>query len=235
MSSRLVALAGVLVLAGCAAIPTGPEPLPSFVPDVTASPATASDSIGGFTALERDALRVRVRTCTAYATGTAFAIDETHALTNKHVAEGATDIELTSYDGKIYTATMTVLSRTADLALITIDGTFPDIATLSDTEPTAGDTLTIAGYPKGEALEVTEGPYIETVPDKLGVNQDDVYQIAAESHPGNSGSPVGAANGKVVGVLYASDDVHTSYSVALPTVQDFLANLDKTDKVSANC
>src|SRR6188768_2302771 len=118
MNSRMVALAGVLVLGGCAAIPTGPAPLPSFVPEVTASAAPASDSVGGFSTLEREALRVRVRTCTEYATGTAFAIDEHHAITNRHVAAGATTIELTSYDGKTYTGSAMVLSSTADLALI---------------------------------------------------------------------------------------------------------------------
>ena len=235
MTSRLFALAGVFLLAGCASLPTGPDPLPSFIPETSASAAPASDSVGGFSALEREALRVRVRTCTEYATGTAFAIDEHHAITNRHVAAGATTIELTSYDGKTYTGSAMVLSRTADLALITIKDTFPNIATFADAEPAPGDVLTIAGYPRGEALAVTSGAYIATVPDDLGANDDDVYQIAAESHHGNSGSPVGADNGDVVGVLYASDDVHTSYSVALPTVQDFLADPGKAKKIIENC
>lgn len=233
MTKRVLVLA--LVLSGCAAVPTGPAPLPDFVPEVTASPATASDSIGGFTALERQALRVRVRTCTEFGTGTAFAIDETHAITNRHVAEGATDITLTGYDGRTYTAASSVVSRSADLALLTIKGEFPDIATFADTVPARGDDLTIAGYPKGQALAVTEGPLQGTVPDTLGINDDPVFQIGAESHPGNSGSPVGNAQGHVVGVLYASDDVHTSFAVTLATLQDFLDNLDDAKKNSANC
>lgn len=225
-----------LALAGCAALPQGPDPLPStFIPSVTPSASAGADLVGGFTSLEREALRVRVRTCTAYGTGSAFAIDETHAVTNRHVAEGATDITLTGYDGREYTVTKSVISRDADLALLTIDGSFTEISTLTDDAPASGDVLTIAGYPHGEALVTTQGPYIADVPDTVGGAKDLVYQIDAESHPGNSGSPIGNAAGDVVGVLYASDDVHTSYGVSLSTLTAFLDNLDDAKTNTANC
>lgn len=233
--SALSAIAAV-ALAGCSALPQGPDPLPStFIPEVTGSASASPDAVGGFTALEREALRVRVRTCTEYATGSAFAIDDTHAVTNRHVAEGATDITLTGFDGTIYTGTASVLSRTADLALITIKGTFPNVATIADAEPAVGTILTIAGYPRGEALATRQGPYVGDVPDELGNNDDPVYEIDAESHPGNSGSAVANPDGDVVGVLFASDDLDTSWAVALPALEDFLANLDKAKKNSANC
>ena len=177
---------------------------------------------------------MRVRTCTKYGTGSAFAIDAKHAVTNRHVAEGATDITLTGFDGTIYTGTASVLSRSADLALITIKGKFPNIATLGDAEPELEDMLTIAGYPKGEALATREGPFKGHVLDKLQTNVDAVYEIDAESHPGNSGSAVANTEGDVVGVLYASNDVDISYAVGLPALKEFLANLDKAQKNSAN-
>ncbi len=209
-----------LALAGCAVLPQAPEALPStFIPEVTPSAAPSADVVGGFTKVEREALRVRVRTCNEYGTGSAFAIDATHAVTNRHVAEGATDITLTAYDGTVFTATASVLSGSADLALITIDGTFPNIVSMADAEPEVGDMLTIAGYPKGEALATREGPFMGHVPDTLKTNADYVYEIDAESHPGNSGSAVANTAGSVVGVLYASDDVHTSYAVGLPALQ----------------
>ena len=234
------ALAGIaaLVLAGCSSLPQSPEPLPSsFIPDIEASSAaqTPDDVVAGFTALEREALRVRVRTCEAYGTGSAFAIDDTHAVTNRHVAEGATDMTLTGYDGTRYAVKSSVLSPDSDLALLTIDGTLPNIATLADAEPATGDILTIAGYPLGEALAVREGPYVASVPDDLDDAPDLVYQIDAESHPGNSGSPVANEAGEVVGVLYASDDVHTSFAVSLPTLERFLDNLDDAERNGATC
>lgn len=232
-----VAALGALLLAGCASLPQPPAALPDdFVPDVTVSTAAGdSDLVGGFSALEREALRVRVRTCTSYGTGSAFAIDETHAITNRHVAEGATDITLTGYDGARYTVTSSVLSPEYDLALLTIEGTLPDVAELADAEPTTGETLIIAGYPRGEALSVREGEYVASIPDELGGAPDDVYRIDAETHPGNSGSPLTNQDGDVVGVVYASDDVHTTYAVALGSLEKFLANLDDAKKNTADC
>ncbi|MGC4175749.1 S1 family peptidase [Demequina sp.] len=237
MTRRLAAMVvGCLTLAGCSALPQGPDPLPStFIPDVEASAAPDADVVGGFTVAEREALRVRVRTCESYMTGTAFAIDETHAITNRHVVEGATDITVTGYDGRSYTVKKSVLARNDDLALLTIEETFPNIATLAEAEPSHGDELTIAGYPLGEALVVRSGPFTRDVTDTVGTSDDMVYEIRVESHPGNSGSGVTNEDGKIVGVLYASNDVDTSYAVSLPTLNNFLDNLDDAQRNSAEC
>lgn len=233
-----MALAATLLLAGCASLPQPPADLPAdFVPDASSSTAAdaSPDLVGGFTALEREALRVRVRTCESYGTGSAFAIDDTHAITNRHVAQGATDITLTGYDGARYSVKSSVLSPDYDLALLTVDGTLPNVANLADAAPSPGDVLTIAGYPLGEALAVRQGPYVDDVKDEIGGAPDLVYRIDAETHPGNSGSPLANEDGDVVGVVYASDDVHTTYAVALETLETFLANLDDAEKNTADC
>ncbi|HYP73401.1 MAG TPA: serine protease [Microbacterium sp.] len=235
-AATLAVLIGSTALAGCSALPQGPDPLPStFIPRVSASASADAGLVGGFAALERDALRVRVRTCDAYGTGSAFAIDATHAVTNAHVAEGATDITVTGYDGKSYRVTSSVLSREADLALLTIKDEFPNLVTLADEEPAIGDTLSIAGYPRGEALKVTSGPYFGETEDTVGEADDRVYQIDAETHPGNSGSAVANDDGDVVGVVYASDDVHATFAVSLPTLKNFLDNLDDAKRNRAEC
>jgi S1-C subfamily serine protease len=225
-----------IVLAGCGPLPRAPEALPpTFIPSVAPSPGATADLVGGFSALERDALRVRVRTCKIYATGSAFAIDETHAITNRHVAEGATDISLTGFDGTVYEGTAILLSRHADLALITIKGTFPNISTLADAEPELDTTLSVAGYPKGEELTVETGRFLDRVPDELKSNEELVYEMRVEAHPGNSGSAVVNPDGEVVGVLYASDDRHTSWAVSLPQLKDFLDHPEKAQKNRADC
>ena len=239
LATRAVTLAAAsaLALTSCASLPQGPAPLPStFIPQVSTSEvASAPGVLAGFTALERASMRVRVRTCTKYGTGSAWVLDEHHAVTNRHVVTGATDIALTSFDGHTYTGTSAVLDSSADLALITVKESFPDVATVADAEPNIGDVLKIAGYPEGQALAVTEGPFRARVDDSLENTKDKVYQIEAQSHHGNSGSPVANADGEVVGVLYASDDHDVSLAVTLPTLEDFLNDLGSATKVTAGC
>lgn len=231
----LLALA-TLTIAACAPLPTAPAPLPAtFIPQTTPSPRPSVDSIAGFTALERVALRVRVRTCSTYGTGTAWMLDETHAITNRHVVDGATSIALTAYNGEEFTVKSSVLDRDADLALITIDGAFPEAAVLADSEPAHADLLTIAGYPEGEALHVDSGPYRGLVTDDVGTSDDFVYQILVTAKPGNSGSPVANDDGEVVGVIYAADSSTTAYAVSLPSLERFLADSDAGEPNRADC
>ena len=239
LATRVAALtaASALALSACAALPQAPAPIPStFIPDLSTSASpVAVGAFEGFSALERVSMRVRVRTCTQYQTGSAWVLDEHHAVTNRHVVAGATDISLTSFDGHTYTGTVAVVDPAADLALITVKETFPEIARIATAEPAIGDVLQVVGYPEGQALAVTEGPFHARVHDTLEATKDKVYQVEAPSHHGSSGSPVANADGQVVGVLYASDDVNLSLAVALPTLEDFLNHLAGATTNKADC
>lgn len=223
-------------LAACSPLPTAPSPLPAtFIPQITPSPRPSADLVAGFTPLERVALRVRVRTCAAYGTGTAWMLDEKYAVTNRHVIEGATDIALTAYNGEEFGVKSSVLDRDSDLALITIDGTFPEAAIIGDSEPGLANELTVAGYPEGEALHVVTGPYRGLVSDDVGTSEDLVYQIMVVAKPGNSGSPVANDDGEVVGVLYAADSSSTAYAVSLPSLNRFLDDPSAGQRNRASC
>lgn len=237
MRAATLAAASALVLSACAALPQGPAALPStFIPRVSTSAAPLAPGVfEGFTALERVAMRVRVRTCTEYLTGSAWVLDAHHAVTNRHVVTGATDIALTSFDGHTYTGTVAVIDPTADLALITVKETLPDIATIASSGPAVGDVLTIAGYPEGQSLAVTKGPFRGLVNDNLEKTKAKVYQIEAPSRHGSSGSPIANAAGAVVGVLYASDNQDVSLAVSLPTLRDFLSHLNAATVTKGAC
>lgn len=216
-----------VALAGCASLPVAPPPLPdTFVPEIEASPLPASVPVGpdGFTVAERFALRVSTEDCEGYGTGSAWVLDEDTAVTNRHVIEGASDIILTSYDGQRYTAVSSTLDATADLALIEIDGTFPEFATVASAPATSVEDLFVAGYPEGGALTTVDARLRATEPDTLGEDQDPVYWLSARTLPGNSGSAVTNVHGDVVGVIYASDEVGSSWAISLESLQEFLAS-----------
>ncbi|MFW2513496.1 trypsin-like peptidase domain-containing protein [Demequina sp. SO4-13] len=223
-----VAAAGAVALfalSGCSALPTAPPPLPStYIPEAAAPSAEPGIPLGddGFTIVERVAMRVTVESCDEYRNGSAWVLDENTVVTNRHVVEGAVDIELASYNGERYTATSSVLSEDVDLALVDIDGTFPEAAQLATTEPSTGEPVFVVGYPEAGQLTTTPGTYAGTVPENSGVETDGAYAIAASTKQGNSGSPTVDATGAVVGVVFASDEEQTTIVVSLESLRDFI-------------
>ncbi len=224
-----VAVGFAAALVGCAELPTGPPPLPdSFVPEPT--PSIAPDdvwvSFDGFSPVESISLRVRASTCEQFVNGSAWALDSTTAVTNRHVIEGAVAMEVTTHDGRDIPVTASVLSDSADLALLTIDGEFTSTARLAAAAPTVGEELSIVGYPRGGRLLTTSGPFRAIVPDGIGEDQDAVYAVEAAAEQGNSGSPVANEFGEVVGVLYASGGDTVSYVVSWESLTSFIDNPD---------
>ncbi|WP_062384626.1 S1 family peptidase [Demequina iriomotensis] len=225
-----VAAALALLLAACA--PLGPPPYATPAP---VGATVASSGEDGFTHAERIALRVWARTCTAYRNGSAWMLDRTHAVTNRHVIEDATVIELTDYQGNAYHGTVAEYSESDDLALITIDGEFPARGTVAADEPDPGDELTAAGFALGGPLASVSGPFVERRVNELDPDGAQIYFVRMLAQEGNSGSPVVDAAGDVVGVLFSSDLEAFAGAVALPRLQAFLADDAERTRVDASC
>ena len=80
------------------------------------------------------------------------------AVTNNHVVDGADKVEVTTDDGKTYTAKVIGTDPRTDLALIKVEGgsNFP-FAKLSDSKPRIGDWVLAVGNPFGLGGTVTAG------------------------------------------------------------------------------
>ncbi|WP_062465099.1 trypsin-like peptidase domain-containing protein [Demequina soli] len=226
----LIAALAALALAAC--VPLSPPPYATPTPVAASSAASSGD---GFTHAERITLRVWATTCDSYRNGTAWMLDRTHAVTNRHVVKGATDLELTDYQGRHYHATTAAYSTSDDLALITIDGTFPDAATIATDEPSPGDDLTVTGYALGGPLASVTGPYVGLRDDELDPGGPQIYYLRVLAKEGNSGSPVTDAAGDVVGVVFSSDSHEYAGAVTLPRLEAFLADEARLTEVRAAC
>lgn len=218
LSFATVRACAVLTLAGCGVIPGSPPPLDTnFIPEVPAptfDPSTATSD--GFTTEQRLAVRIRVQTCTGWATGSGWILSDHEVVTNRHVVEDGTSIQVTTYDGRDFTVKSSQVAPVADLALLTLDSVFTDTAEYEITSMQSLDPITIVGYPSGEKLEVQEGHYLNAEVDAVGDTQELVWSLRAHVEPGSSGSPVYNDEGKVVAVVYAGDNIE--FSVAWPVV-----------------
>jgi len=131
---------------------------------------------------------------------------EGHIITNYHVIEGATTIQVTFLDGNITEANRVGEDPYSDLAVVKVN---PNVTTLypvvlgNSSALTVGEPVAAIGNPFGLSDTITSG-----IVSALGRELDapggyiivDIIQVDAAINPGNSGGPLVNLKGQVVGV-----------------------------------
>jgi S1-C subfamily serine protease len=135
---------------------------------------------------------------TQKSSGTGFVVSMNgEVLTNAHVVAGCAKL---TFDGSL--ASVVAESSDFDLAILQIeDWSGEHVATFSPAPARLNSDVTVVGYPLAgilSGLNVTRG----AVSSQLGLGGEvTAMQITAPVQPGNSGGPVLAADGEVVGVV----------------------------------
>jgi serine protease Do len=167
-----------------------------------------------------------------------FISPDGYAVTNNHVVENADKVEVTTDDGKVYSAKVIGTDKRTDLALIKVEGgsNFP-FAKLASGKPRIGDWVLAVGNPFGLGGTVTAGIVSASGRDIGNGPYDDFIQIDAPVNKGNSGGPAFNMQGEVVGVntaIYSPSggSVGIAFSIPSPTVQNVVAQLKDSGKVT---
>jgi serine protease Do len=154
-----------------------------------------------------------------------------YAVTNNHVVEKASDVEITTDDGKTYPAKVIGTDPRTDLALIKVDGRddFP-VAKLAAKTSRVGDWVLAVGNPFGLGGTVTAGIVSARGRDIGAGPYDDFVQIDAPVNKGNSGGPTFDVDGQVVGVNTAifsptGGSVGIAFAIPAETVKTVVAQL----------
>jgi serine protease Do len=171
--------------------------------------------------------------------GSGFLISaDGYAVTNNHVVDGASKVEVTTDDGKSYKAQVIGTDQRTDLALIKLEGgsNFP-FAKLADGKPRIGDWVLAVGNPFGLGGTVTAGIVSAMGRDIGNGPYDDFIQIDAPVNKGNSGGPAFSVDGDVVGVntaIYSPSggSVGIAFSIPASTVKSVVAQLKDKGSVS---
>ena len=154
-----------------------------------------------------------------------------YAVTNNHVVDKAEQVDVTTDDGKNYTAKVIGTDTRTDLALIKVEGRndFPFVH-LADKSPRIGDWVLAVGNPFGLGGTVTAGIVSARGRDIGAGPYDDFIQIDAAVNKGNSGGPTFDVDGNVIGVNTAifspsGGSVGIAFDIPAETVKVVVAQL----------
>jgi len=178
------------------------------------------------------------------ATGTGFVIDtKGDIVTNNHVVQGATRIEVNFFDGSIYRGSLVGADPDSDLAVIKVDRPADQLhaVTLGDSSKLfIGESVVAMGSPFNQPWTLTTGVVsaLDRQIDSLGQFQiGSVIQTDAAINPGNSGGPLININGEVIGVnsqIASASGSGSGIGFAIPSnlvkrVSQALINTGKVD------
>jgi serine protease Do len=166
------------------------------------------------------------------AQGSGFFISaDGYIVTNNHVVDHATEVTVTTNDGKTLAAKVIGTDAKSDLALLKVQdaGTYPFVKFAEHT-PRVGDWVIAVGNPFGLGGTVTAGIVSARGRDIGSGPYDDFLQIDAPVNHGNSGGPTFDTEGNVVGVNTAifspsGGSVGIGFAIASDVVQNVVAQL----------
>jgi len=145
------------------------------------------------------------------ATGSGFFItDDGYLLTDFHVVEGATRIDVKTVAG-VLRATLEKVDPANDIALLKVLGQFHPLSIRSSRNVKLGDSVFTIGFPNIEVQGVQPKLTRGDVNSAAGIQDDPRYfQTSVTVQPGNSGGPLIDLSGDVIGVISMRlDDVKT--------------------------
>jgi len=180
------------------------------------------------------------------ATGSGFLIDnEGHIVTNNHVVEGATKVEvkLGSSDTE-HEAEVVGTDPATDIALLKVDvpaGQQHPLSLGDSSKVSVGDPVVAIGNPFGLDRTVTAG-IVSALQRQIqapnGFAISHVIQTDAAINPGNSGGPLIDSSGSVIGInsqiqTGGSGDGNVGIGFAIPinTAREVVEQIEKNGKV----
>ncbi|MFT4155977.1 trypsin-like peptidase domain-containing protein [Parafilimonas sp.] len=147
-----------------------------------------------------------------------------YIITNNHVVDGASEINVTLSNRKSYKATVVGTDPNTDIAVIKIDAdNLPYMMLGNSDDVKLGQWVMAVGYPLNLDVTVTAG-IVSAKARSIGINQSDraiesFIQTDAAVNPGNSGGALINTSGELIGInsaIASPTGSYAGYSYAIP-------------------
>ncbi len=171
----------------------------AFAQPATASPSIAAPPVGSIEDIVSAALPAVASIDTGTSRGSGFFVRPDLVVTNAHVVEGQTSVQLQAGGAK-YTARVMTTSAGYDLALLQVYGANPSQVTLrlgTAAGARAGEEVIAIGYALGSLSNTVTRGIVSAIRQTGNVT---LLQTDAAINPGNSGGPLLDRSGEVIGI-----------------------------------
>lgn len=159
-----------------------------------------------------------------------------YVLTNNHVVQDATDIQVILNDGREFTAKVIGQDKSTDVAVIKIDAKdLPYLQFGNSDNLDIGQWAIAIGNPFGLQATLTVGVVSATGRNNLDIlNNENFIQTDAAINRGNSGGPLLNLDGQVIGMNTAIVNAGTGVGFSIPsnTIKHIMDQLIKSGKVT---
>ena len=167
-----------------------------------------------------------------------FISSDGYIVTNNHVVDHATEVTVTTSEGKTLAAKVIGADPKTDLALLKVKdpGTYPFVK-FAGKAPRVGDWVIAVGNPFGLGGTVTAGIVSARGRDIGSGPYDDFIQIDAPINRGNSGGPTFDLHGQVIGMnsmIFSPSGGSVGIGFAIPAslIHDVVAQLKEHGRVT---
>jgi S1-C subfamily serine protease len=214
----------------------GREPSPTAtlpLPDVTAHNAM-------LTRVQPSVVKLEGLGCGGIVDGSGFVYAHELVVTNAHVVAGVKSPKIRTSDD-VYNTSVVLFDPMNDIAILRVPGLPAPALTINRMKVATGGSAFALGYPGGGEYTVSPAVVLDQFSalgqDIYGKNRTtrSVYSLQTTVVRGNSGGPVVASDGTVVGVVFATSTTYNNigYALTMEQIHELLrAAQDKQAPVS---
>ena len=169
--------------------------------------AAAVNSVVSINTTSQAGINIFGQPVQAASSGSGFILSsDGYILTNYHVVQNASAVEVTTYSGNVFQAQVIGGDPDYDIAVLKVDASGLQSAALGSSDTLrVGDRVLAIGNPLGELTFSMSGGMVSSVNRAINVSGTPFHMIQTDAsiNPGNSGGPLLNTSGEVVGIVSA--------------------------------